>query len=154
MKRSVGPRRSPFDRTTNPAARRSLRCRSACVLGRRGGGSLSSDACRATTANPTSSAASLCQRLIPARLIALHHLTPRQKGGKAHHHTPLCKPCHKQIDATFGNTDLARVYASIEALRKATLLQPFLKWIRKQSPHRNFRTARSREHPHNGKRRY
>lgn len=96
----------------------------------------------------------LCCRNVPARLITLHHLTPKQKGGKAEHRTSLCKSCHKQIHATYGNTDLARVYDSIEALRAAPLLQPFLKWIRKQSPDRNFRTVRSKEHPRHGQRRY
>jgi len=96
----------------------------------------------------------LCLRHVPQRLITLHHLTPRQKGGKPEHRTPLCKPCHKQIHATYANTDLARVYDSIDALRRAPLLQPFLKWIRKQSPHRNFRTIRCKDHPHHGKRRY
>jgi hypothetical protein len=33
-------------------------------------------------------------------------------------------------------------------------LKPFLKWIRKQSPDRNFHTERSKAHPHHGKRRY
>jgi hypothetical protein len=96
----------------------------------------------------------LCRRRVPPRLITLHHLVPRQKGGKADDRTPLCRPCHKQIHATFGNTDLARVYATIQALREASLLQPFLRWIRKQSPDRNFRTVRSKSHPHHGKRRH
>ena len=92
----------------------------------------------------------LCRRRVPPQLITLHHLTPRQKGGRAEHRTPLCKPCHKQVHATFRNTDLARLYGSIESLREAPLLQPFLKWIRKQSPDRNFKTIRSRAHPHHG----
>jgi 5-methylcytosine-specific restriction enzyme A len=96
----------------------------------------------------------LCLRQVPPRLITLHHLKPKQKGGKPAHRTPLCKPCHKQVHATFGNTDLARVYASLDALRGAPLLQPFLQWIRKQSPDRNFATHRSKAHPHRGKRRY
>src|SRR4051812_43671009 len=96
----------------------------------------------------------LCERGVPARLITLHHLTPKQKGGKAEHRTPLCKPCHKQIHATYGNTELARLYDNLDALRAAPLLQPFLKWIRKQAPDRNFRTDRSKEHPHHGKRRH
>ena len=96
----------------------------------------------------------LCQRKVPPRLITQHHLRPRQKGGKAEHRTPLCKPCHKQVHATFGNTDLARVYDSIDSLRESPLLKPFLKWIRKQSPDRNFRTMRSRAHPDRGKRCY
>jgi 5-methylcytosine-specific restriction protein A len=99
-------------------------------------------------------ACELCQRKVPPGLITQHHLRPKQKGGKAEHRAPLCKPCHKQVHATFGNTDLARVYDSVESLRKAPLLKPFLKWIRKQSPDRNFGTVRSKEHPHHGKRRY
>src|SRR6185437_13704976 len=55
----------------------------------------------------------LCERSVPKRLITLHHLKPRQKGGKAEHRTPLCKPCHKQLHATFSNTDLAQLYDSI-----------------------------------------
>ena len=99
-------------------------------------------------------ACALCQRTVPPGLITQHHLKPKEKGGKAEHRAPLCKPCHKQVHATFGNTDLARGYASIELLRAARQLQPFLTWIRKQAPDRNFRTARSRAHPHHGKRRY
>ena len=92
----------------------------------------------------------LCHRDVPIRLITLHHLKPKQKGGKAEHRTPLCKPCHKQIHATFGNTDLARVYDSLDALRAAPLLQSFLTWIRKQAPGRNFATRRSKAHPDHG----
>jgi 5-methylcytosine-specific restriction protein A len=89
----------------------------------------------------------LCGRDVPRSLITLHHLTPKEKGGKAEHRTPLCKPCHKQLHATFGNADMARTYASIPALLKAPQLQPFLKWIRKQKPDRNFCTITSRTHP-------
>jgi 5-methylcytosine-specific restriction protein A len=95
----------------------------------------------------------LCERQVPRHLITLHHLKPRQKGGKAEHRTPLCKPCHKQLHATFSNTDLARHYDSIETLRTAAPLQPFLQWIRKQNPERNFRTSISSAHPHARRRR-
>ena len=89
----------------------------------------------------------LCQRDVPRHLITQHHLTPKQKGGKAEHRTPLCKPCHKQLHATWSNTELARLYDRIELLRDAPQLQPFLKWIRKQKPDRNFRTIMSNSHP-------
>jgi 5-methylcytosine-specific restriction protein A len=89
----------------------------------------------------------LCQRQVPPRLITLHHLKPKQKGGTAAHRTPLCRPCHKQLHATFSNNDLARLYDTIDGLRAAPLLQPFLKWIRKQKPDRNFRTTPSSAHP-------
>ena len=90
----------------------------------------------------------LCQRHVPRHLITQHHLVPKEKGGKAEHRSPLCKPCHKQIYATFGNADLAKTYPTLEALRQAAELEPFLKWIRRQKPGRNFRTITSHAHPH------
>lgn len=95
----------------------------------------------------------LCQRQVPASMITLHHLTPREKGGKAEHRTSLCKPCHKQLHATFSNSTLADQYDSIESLRAAPLLAPFLNWIRKQKPDRNFKTRTSHAHPHARRRR-
>jgi len=95
----------------------------------------------------------LCEREVPRRLITLHHLTPRQKGGAAGDRTPLCKPCHKQLHATFSNGDLARLYPTLDQLRLAPLLQPFLKWIRKQKPGRNFRTDTAHAHPDGRRRR-
>ena len=90
----------------------------------------------------------LCQRVVPRHLITQHHLTPKQKGGKAEHRAPLCKPCHKQLHATWSNTELARLYDRIDLLREAPQLQLFLKWIRKQKPDRNFCTIMSNAHPH------
>ena len=86
-------------------------------------------------------------------MITLHHLLPKSKGGGADVRVPLCKPCHKQIHATFGNADLAKVYASVDALRSAEALGPFLKWVRKQKPGRSFRTAMAAVHPKANKRR-
>jgi hypothetical protein len=80
-------------------------------------------------------------------MITLHHLLPKQKGGKADNRVPLCRPCHKQIHATFGNGQLATLYTDLGTLRQAPQLQPFLEWIRKQKPDRNFRTVTSNSHP-------
>jgi 5-methylcytosine-specific restriction protein A len=91
---------------------------------------------------------SLCQRLVPAHLITLHHLKPKERGGRAEHRTPLCKPCHKQLHATYSNKELARGLDSLESLRRAPELAAFLAWIRKQKGDRNFRTVMSRGHPH------
>lgn len=102
---------------------------------------------------PTHDVCSLCQREVPIALITLHHLTPRQKGGRAEDRTPLCRPCHKQLHATFSNNDLAKSYDSVEALRNAPLLAPFLKWIRKQAPDRNFKTRIRTDHPEARRRR-
>ena len=86
----------------------------------------------------------LCGRAVPVALISRHHL---QKGGTHHEKVPLCKPCHKQVHATFSNAQLARELADVSRLRAAPQLQPFLKWIRKQRPDRNFRTAMSNDRP-------
>jgi 5-methylcytosine-specific restriction endonuclease McrA len=95
---------------------------------------------------------SLCGRCVPRRLITRHHLTPRQKGGKAEHRAPMCRPCHKQLHATYTNGQLCKLYNSIEALRSAPELEAFLGWIRKQKPGRNFKTAISGNHPTKGRR--
>lgn len=100
------------------------------------------------TAPAEAQSCSLCCRIVPAHLITLHHLLPRKKGGRAADRVPLCKPCHKQIHATFANGDLAKQYTTLAALRDAPQLQGFLKWIRKQKADRNFRTVTSNSHPH------
>jgi len=95
----------------------------------------------------TSGRCALCHREVPVALITMHHLHPRSRGGKAEQRIPLCKPCHKQLHATFSNRELELLYPTLEALRSAPRLQPFLKWIRKQKPDRNFRTVRCAAHP-------
>ena len=91
---------------------------------------------------------SLCQRLVPPHLITLHHLKPKERGGKAEHRTPLCKPCHKQLHATYSNKELDQRLDTLDLLRQAEELQPFLRWIQKQNPNRNFQTTMSHKHPH------
>ena len=83
----------------------------------------------------------LCRRWVPRRLITLHHLTPKQKGGKAEDRVPLCKPCHKQLHAMFTNKELMKEYSTVEKLRGAPLLDGFLKWIVKQKVDRSFSVA-------------
>ncbi len=101
---------------------------------------------------PETAVCSLCEREVPRYMITLHHLKPRERGGKAEHRTPLCRPCHKQLHAVFSNKRLAREMDSIDRLKSAPQFQPFLKWIRKQKPDRNFRTIQSNHHPHAGRR--
>lgn len=95
----------------------------------------------------------LCRRQIPAYLITLHHLTPRQKGGKPEHRTPLCKPCHKQLHALFSNTELARIYPTLQSLLAAPQIRSFLKWIRKQPSGSVFVTRTSNANPEARRRR-
>lgn len=97
---------------------------------------------------------SLCERLVPSELITLHHLKPRERGGKAHHRTPLCKPCHKQLHALFSNKQLDQQLDSLDSLRARPEIAAFLAWIRKQKPDRNFRTLTANSHPKKKRRRY
>jgi hypothetical protein len=93
----------------------------------------------------------LCQRRVPPRLITLHHLKPKSRGGTAEHRVPLCKPCHKQVHATFDNKTLDRELSQLEHLRQHPLLQPFLKWIRKQPPESLVQTRMSSAHAGKGR---
>ena len=52
---------------------------------------------------------SLCQRTVPAHLITLHHLKPKQRGGKDLR--PTVKLLNaKGKEATFANTEIPAVY--------------------------------------------
>jgi len=97
---------------------------------------------------PAAGVCELCGREVPRGMLTLHHLVPRERGGRAEHRTPLCRPCHKQLHATFSNKELEKGYGTIESLREAAVLQPFLQWIRKQKADRNFRTLTANAHPH------
>src|SRR4051812_32164898 len=52
-----------------------------------------------SSSNADWQACTLCGREVPKSLITLHHLTPKQRGGKSEHRTAMCKPCHKQLHA-------------------------------------------------------
>ena len=89
----------------------------------------------------------LCEREVPREMITLHHLKPKERGGRAEHRTPLCRPCHKQLHAVYTNKRLATSLDRIDLLKSAPELQPFLGWIRKQKPGRDFRTAIANANP-------
>jgi 5-methylcytosine-specific restriction protein A len=72
----------------------------------------------------------LCERTVQAT--SRHHLVPREEGGKYGPVVDLCQPCHSSVHRFLSNRDLARRYATVEALREAEELQTYLRWIRKQ----------------------
>ena len=84
----------------------------------------------------------LCRRDVPGRLITLHHLKPKSRGGGADVRVPACRTCHKQIHATFTNKELAARFDDVRALRDSERLAGFLDWVRKQRPDRVFGVAR------------
>ncbi|GGD17656.1 HNH endonuclease [Pontibacillus salipaludis] len=67
-----------------------------------------------------------------------HHLVPRQYGGAEGPTAELCKACHKQIHALFTNAELAGFYNTIERLRDHPDMEKYIKWVKKQDPHKKI----------------
>ena len=85
----------------------------------------------------------LCGRHVPHCLVSLHHLLPRAVGGGAEDRVPLCRICHAQLHALFTNRTLAEEYSSLEDLRRAPEVRKFIRWVRRQKPHRRIKVSRS-----------
>jgi 5-methylcytosine-specific restriction protein A len=86
----------------------------------------------------------LCGREFQRRQLTKHHCLPRQKGGAPEDVELICSQCHGMIHATYTNATLAALYPTIEQLRKAPELVPFLRWVRKQPPTRRKRNVSRR----------
>ncbi|MEM9844025.1 MAG: HNH endonuclease [Pseudomonadota bacterium] len=77
----------------------------------------------------------LCDRPIPPDVHqSLHHLVPKLKGGKGGPTVLLHQICHNEIHATLTEAELARDYASIEALKEHPRLAKFILWVTKRPP--------------------
>lgn len=70
----------------------------------------------------------LCERPIPPRQRDAHHLVPKCKGGRQTEY--LHRVCHRQIHALLNETELARQYATVDALRSHPELQTFVAWVK------------------------
>ncbi|MFK7871161.1 MAG: HNH endonuclease [Roseobacter sp.] len=77
----------------------------------------------------------LCDRPIPPDVKqSQHHLIPKLKGGKGGPTVLLHHICHREIHATLTEAELARSYASIEALKSHPRLAKFYAWVAKRPP--------------------
>jgi hypothetical protein len=95
----------------------------------------------------------LCGRAAPG--LTRHHLVPRTLHKRActrrnfsraelYTVTLLCRPCHKQIHAVFTESELAREYASTEALAAYPKIARFVEWIARQPPTADISVRRKR----------
>ena len=75
----------------------------------------------------------------------VHHLLPKEMGGKYGPTADLCIPCHKQIHALYTNEEIAARLSTIPELREDENLSRFIKWIRKQPPGKIMRIRKSNE---------
>ncbi len=86
----------------------------------------------------------LCGRRFERRQLTQHHCRPKEKGGDREDVALICSQCHGMVHATYTNATLAVRYPTIEQLRQAPELGPFLKWVRKQPPSRRKRNQSRR----------
>ncbi|WP_412564681.1 HNH endonuclease [Thalassobius sp. MITS945101] len=87
----------------------------------------------------------LCLREIPPEVPqSRHHLTPKLKGGKGGPTVLLHHICHKEIHATLSEAEIARSYATIDALRGHPHLAKFFGWVAKRPPDFNARSTGNR----------
>ncbi len=82
---------------------------------------------------------SLCERPFSRRQLTKHHCLPKSRGGTQDDVEMLCPQCHGMVHATYTNRTLESIYPTIEQLREAPELAPFLRWVRKQPPSRRTR---------------
>jgi hypothetical protein len=59
---------------------------------------------------------------------------PRLKGGKGGETVLLHHLCHREIHATLSEAELARDFASIEALRAHPRIAAFVAWVARRPP--------------------
>jgi hypothetical protein len=76
----------------------------------------------------------LCDRPIPPGGGSLNHLVPRLKGGRGGPTVLLHQLCHREIHATLTEGELARSFASIDALRAHPRLAAFVAWVARRPP--------------------
>jgi len=69
----------------------------------------------------------------------VHHLIPRSRAGSGGPRAILCKACHRMVHHIFNNKELAAELDSIEKIKQHPEIQKFVKWVRKQDPHKHIK---------------
>jgi hypothetical protein len=83
----------------------------------------------------------LCGRPVLPRQRDAHHWIPRSHGGRVT--GVLHRVCHRQVHALLSEAELARHYASPEALLAHPQLSAFVRWVRGKPLDFEVRTRKS-----------
>jgi hypothetical protein len=81
----------------------------------------------------------LCERNIPRAQRDAHHLIPKSHRGTET--VVLHRICHRQIHALFTETELARQFNHVDALKNNEEMSRFIKWV-KEKPDDFFEKSR------------
>lgn len=77
----------------------------------------------------------LCLRPIPPDVPqSLHHLIPKLRGGKGGPTVLLHQICHNEIHGALSETELARRFNTVEALRAHPGIARFVAWVARRPP--------------------
>ncbi|MGF1543970.1 MAG: HNH endonuclease [Parvularculaceae bacterium] len=77
----------------------------------------------------------LCERPIPPHAKqSAHHLVPKLKGGKGGPTVLLHEICHRTIHAHLTETQLARSFDTVDALRRHPPIADFVAWVARKDP--------------------
>jgi hypothetical protein len=82
---------------------------------------------------------------------SVHHLVPKLKGGKHGPRVLLHQICHEEIHAALSEAELARHYATPEALRAHPRLAKFAAWVARKPPGFRSRTVGGRRRRRRGR---
>jgi len=93
------------------------------------------------TPQPATVTCPLCDRVIPPAQRDQHHLVPKSKGGRRT--AFLHRVCHRQVHALLTESELARQYATVEALLQHPELQAFVAWVKTKPEDFFVRTYKS-----------
>lgn len=81
--------------------------------------------------------------------LTVHHLVPKDEGGKKHPTVLVCRGCHSQIHATFSNKELAISCSTLEAILGDERIQKYIRWARKRPLERKIRVRKKRSNDKN-----
>jgi 5-methylcytosine-specific restriction endonuclease McrA len=85
----------------------------------------------------------LCGREVSK--VTVHHLIPREEGGKDLATAMLCIPCHKQIHALYSNKELSVKLYTISRLRNDDKIIKYLKFIAKHPGDSHISVKKSKD---------